>query len=170
MSEIRTYLEEKAQTPNEWLRREPRTTHPAILAAVRECPDTNNDATERFIEKRVGDLPEHRHHGHEKRDALTNQLGHEVYLARCLMHDEEAAAREAEAVAEGFAPLESVELVDGVRYEVRLGTRYSGQSVPNYAGAVQVRAKIHQGYIVFFPKGARSRYFVPSNPSLVRAI
>ena len=37
MSAIREYLELKAAEPGEWLRRQPRETHPAILQAVRDA-------------------------------------------------------------------------------------------------------------------------------------
>jgi hypothetical protein len=178
MSEIRTYLEEKAALPErEWLRRETRETHPTILAAVRQALHTippsrggviYDDDVERFVNELAGDLPEHRHHGAD-RDRLIVQLGHEVYIARSLIRDEENAALEAEALEAGYARLADVELADGGRYLIRLGTLYSGYDVPVYAAERAVRAVRDGERFVFMPKGARTRGFIASGPALVRA-
>lgn len=173
-SVIRAYLEAKAALPErEWLRREPRTTHPAILEAVRaaiESGHRHDDLIERYVEDVAGDLPEHHHHSHEQRHRLTYQLGHEVYLAKGLLDDERNRTHAAEAQSEGYAPLESVNLVDGDRYVIRTGVLYVGQSEPEYGTPCEVRAKWQPAYnrFVFLPKGARTRYFVPSGAALIR--
>lgn len=112
MSTIRAYLEETRAREGEkgWLKRDPRATHPEILEAVREfraAGGSYDDDAERFVEERAGDLPEHHHHGHDKRHelTLTYTLGHEVYIAKAILSDEENAARLAAALEEGFQPL-----------------------------------------------------------------
>lgn len=173
MSETREYLEVKAsEHPKEWLRREPRTTHPKILELVREFQAAggfNNDAAESFICDRVGDLPAHRHHGANDRHRLINQLGHEVYLATQILSDERAQAELDEARAEGFVPLEEIELQDGGRYILKQGTLYSGRSVAAFSAGVRVRARKDGARFVFMLHGAKSRAFVPSGPALAKA-
>lgn len=179
MSAIREFLEEKAALPlsNEWLRREPRGTHPDILAAVREAEDSipptpggviYDDSVEQFVNARAGDLPSHQPHG--ERDRVLAQLGHEVYIARGLLRDEVNQAAEDEALADGFAKLADVALVPEGRYLVRPGTLYSGYSVPVYGKAREVRAVNAPNGWGFLPKGARTRGFLAVSPMLVKAV
>lgn len=174
MSAVRTYLEAKTADPNpkEWLRREPRSTHPEILEHVRAFKatgDFNNDAAERYIIEQVGDLPAHHRHGHDDRHPLITQLGHEVYLANGILADEKGATQIEAAQADGFMPLDAVELVEGARYLIKLGTIYCGNDVPVYGDPKSVRAHREQGRMVFLPKGAKTRYFVPGGPALIKA-
>lgn len=176
-SEIRSYLESKAALPErEWLRREPRGTDPAILAAVREAQATikpspggviYDDDVERYVNELAGDLPAHQHHG-SGRDRLLDQLGHEVYIARTILRDEANAEAEAAALAAGYQRLADVELEDGGRYLIRCGTLYSGYEIPVYAAEREVRARRDGERFIFMPKGARTRGFLPTGPALVR--
>lgn len=171
VSEIREYLEAKAAArEGEWLRRRPKTTHPLILAAVRESGALYNDDVERAVEAAAGDLPEHYYHGHEKRHRLTKQLGHEVYIARGILDDEAAQARADEHAAAGFVSLDEFEVREGGRYIVRFGTRYVGRSEPEYGEEKTVTARRNPatGRFVFLPKGARTRGFVPTGPALIK--
>lgn len=179
-SEIRTYLEEKAALgEREWLRREPQETHPAILAAVRYVIDIHpsdrtvyDDDVEREVNGLAGDMPPHLHHGHPDRGPLVKQLGHEVYIARKTLRDEESAAEARVAAEDGFMRLdeEDVELVEGGRYIIRLGILYSGYDEPVYGKERPVKAVKDRGRFVFLPKGARTRYFVPSGPALIKPL
>lgn len=173
MSAIRDYLEAKAAgQPGEWLRREPRTTHPDIQEAVREfeaAGGTYDDDAERFVEERAGDLPAHGHHGGEDRDPLTVQLGHEVYIARRVLDDLAASEALAALQADGFVPLDESALVDGGRYVICLGTLYSGHRVPVFSRPKEVRAKRIDAGFMFLPKGARTHGFRPSHTALVKA-
>lgn len=173
MSTIRDYLETKAaEHPKEWLRRKPCTTHPDILALVREFESaggTYDDAAERFVEERAGDLPEHHHHGHEDRHALTYQLGHEVYLARLILDDEAHAEHLAALQAEGFALLDDVEIEAGSHYVLRLGVTYSGHEVPSFGEPHEVQAVRDATGWIFLPKGARTRGFKAHGPALIKA-
>lgn len=171
-SVIRAYVEAKATLPDgEWLRRSPRETHPAILQAVRDAEAqgmTYDDDVEQEVESVAGDMPAHFHHGHMKRHALTDQLGHEVYIARRLLDDEVAQSALDAALADGYVPFDPVALVDGARYWIRCGTLYVGHSVPIYGEARAVRAVREGSAWAFLPKGARTRGFRPSSPSLVK--
>jgi hypothetical protein len=176
MSEIREYLEEKAAlAENEWLRREPRTTHAAILDAVRAFEaggGTYNDDAERYVEEVAGDLPEHYHHAHEKRHRLTDQLGSEVYIAKGILRDEEATAKTEERAASGFEAvrLDGYEFKDGGRYEVSFGTLYVGRSEVSYGEAREVRAVRSGERFVLLPKRARTRGYAASGLALIRAL
>lgn len=171
MSEIRAYLEDKALTPGEWLRREPRVTHPAILELVREArqgPGVHyDDDVERFVNAKVGDLPAHERHG-AGRDRIVEQLGHEVYVARACLKDEEARAALAGFEADGFVPLEGVELADGERCLVRFGTLYSGQEVAVYGDAREARVRVTPAGRFLLPKGARTQAFATDGLTLVK--
>lgn len=174
MSDIRTYLEEKAALPeNEWLRREPRATHPEIQRLVDEfvggCTGIPyDDDTERYVEAAVGDLPEHEYHGHDNRHRLTYQLGRECYIAKHVLRDREAAEALAQAQAEGFVLLKDADVHAGERYLLRLGVLYSGRDVPDFGEVKSVRAVEYKDRIIFLPKGARTRGFVPSGPALIK--
>lgn len=167
MSEIRTYLEQKAALPeNEWLKREPRSTLPAILDEVRAYRArvgsrvAYNDDAEQAVERLAGDLPEHRYHAHPERHRLTDQLGSEVYIAQCICHDEQNAARAEELRADGFVPLEQVEEVGKV-YDVAPGIVYSGYELPSY-GKVHERCRFagrQNGRPVFLRPRARTNGF-----------
>lgn len=177
MTTIREYLEDKAAQPErEWVRRKPATTHPEILALVREFVaggGTYNDDAERFVEARAGDLPPHQYHGHPARHRLTDQLGSEVYLARSIIRDEAEAATNAALEREGFAPLDPAALIDGARYVVRFARQYVGHSVPQYGRAVEVRAHAKtDGGFMFLPKGARTRGYAATTfqPTLIKAV
>lgn len=175
MSEIRDYLEATLEREGAkgWLRRN--ATHPAILRAVRDfvdsCEDTPyDDLTERHVEAIAGDLPEHYPHGHEKRDPLTYQLGHEVYIARGVLKDEANQAEIDAATAAGFRLLDDartgVEI--GKRYTVRAGTVYVGQSLPSFGKPIPVRGRERPGGGVgFVRKGARNFVHIPT-PTLIR--
>lgn len=175
MSAIRDYLKAKvALGPNEWLRREPRDTHPEILAAVRKItasapPDRTlyDDQVEQYVNDYAGDLPRHLHHGHADRHPLVIQLGHEVYIARKIVTDEENAVRLADLHAEGFVPFADWHCHEGDRCIVRFGTLYSGYSVPVYGKPHEVRVKVFGGKLALLPKGARSRGFDPLAASSV---
>lgn len=180
MSAIRAYLEEKAALPpGEWLRREPRETLPEIADAVRAAvsslaagrrPNATvyDDEVEVYVERAAGDLPEHRYHGHPDRHPLTVQLGHECYLARCALRDEENGAALAAALADGWAQLDYAVVEDGKRYQVRRGTLYSGYRVPVYGSPGDVTARALDGSFVFVPKRARNGFRLPT-PALIRA-
>jgi hypothetical protein len=171
MSEVRSYLEAKTETPREWLRRNPRTVHPTILELVRRFVANGgiyNDDAERFVAEHVGDLPPHRRHGHENRHPITNQLGAEIYLSRSILRDEEARETEAALLAEGFVPLDQTTPESGERCTVVLGTLYSGHEVPVYAKPRQVRIHRTEDRIAFLPKGARTRGFLALGPALIR--
>jgi hypothetical protein len=145
MSEIRDYLYAKACLPEgEWLRREPRTTHPAILAAVRAAKAEGlfyDDDIERYVETVAGDLPDHHPHGHESRNILTYQLGHEVYLAKGVIGDEQKLAEIEAAKTMGFTPVDQTEIQAGTFYLVRLGTLFSGDSVPTLQEPRRMKAR-----------------------------
>jgi hypothetical protein len=171
MSAIRTYLQEKAQDSHEWLRREPRETHPEILALVREALEVlapsaggtiYDDDVERYANERAGDLPPHSRHGTEGRDPLVVQLGHEVYIARNIVRDDEARDAEAALLEEGFRPLADVEVRDGDRLTAIFGTVYSGYFVPQYGHRHAVTARMFGDRLALLPKGARSRGFDPA--------
>lgn len=177
MSKVRDYLYEKACLPEgEWLRREPRTTHLEILNAVRcfrvECEIAGrvayNDEAEQVVEREAGDLPEHRRHADPERNRLTDQLGHEVYIAQCLCADEENARRAEELRAQGFGPLEDA--VPGRRYDVAPYTIYSGHEEPTYH-AVQERCKLVEwrgGGAVFLQPRKRVNGILVGAKALVR--
>lgn len=172
MSTIREYLEEKAALePREWMRREPRTTHPEILEIVREWEANDgsyDDDAEQLVNERAGDLPAHRHHGTD-RDPLCDQLGHEVYVARRILDDEEASAQVEALRAEGYVSIDEVEIEDGAKYIVRSGTQYSGHAVPVFGDPREMRAiKADFGWM-FLPKGARSRGYRISTPAMIKA-
>lgn len=174
MTAIRDYLEAKAaERSGEWLRREPRATHPEILEAVREFEAAGggyDDDAELFIGARAGDLPPHRRHGAPDRHRLIVQLGHEIYVARGVLADERASASLAALQADGFVPLDESALVDGGRYVVCLGTLFVGRSVSVYGEPKEVRAKrIEPGRFMLMPKGARTRGFLPTKTALVKA-
>lgn len=171
MSAVRAYLNEKAATPREWLRREPRTTHPEIQALVREALATlkpspggtiYDDDVERYVNERVGDLPPHYRHAHPERHALVDQLGHEVYIARQCIRDEEAAAEIVAALDAGYVPLQDADVRDGARYLVRFGTLYTGAAVAVYGEPHEVKARMFGDTLAFMPKGARTRGFDPA--------
>jgi hypothetical protein len=171
VSEIRDYLELEAQTPGGWLRRKPRATLPAILELVREWEaggGVYNDDAERWLNERVGDLPEHERHGTENRHPLCSQLGSEIYVARCILKDERATLELEAATADGYEPLEAVALEDGARYLARFGTVYSGQDVPAFGEARAVKAVRDGDSFVLRPKGARTSYFAHVGPTLVK--
>lgn len=172
MSEIRAYLEDKAATPNEWLRRKPRVTHPAILELVREARQDlglhYDDDVERFVNERAGDLPAHERHG-AGRDPIVVQLGHEVYVARACLRDEEARAALDGLYEDGFAPFEACALEDGDRCEVRFGVLYVGREVADYGDPLEVRVRASaSGGRVFLPKGARTNGYAPTALTLVK--
>ena len=172
MSAIRAYLEEKAAMPEkEWLRRDPHTTHPDILQAVREFEEaggTYNDDAEQHVERVAGDLPEHHYHAHPERHPLTVQLGNEVYIAKGMLKDERSRAALDAAAAAGFRPLEEVTLEAGKRYTVRAGTVCIGQSVPSFGRPLLVRGEeTPRGTVGFVRKGARNFVHVPT-PTLIR--
>jgi len=174
MSEIRTYLEAKAALPEgEWLRREPRGTHPEIKQLVAEFRASGgfyDDDAERFVNEKAGDLPPHERHGSE-RDRLLKQLGNEVYLAKGELRDDVAAATLAGLVEQGFEPLDQDTITEGGRYLLCIGTLYCGQTVPSYSEPVLVRARHYppSGRFVFLPKGARTRALIVNGPALVKA-
>lgn len=165
MSEVTSYLTEKANAgEREWLRREPRYTHPEILALAREFEETGDPGHRAlgFVEARVGGLDE----------SLRQQLGHEVYVARGLLEDEKARARTEKLAESGYVRLdqENIEIKDGGRYLIRTGVTYVGREEPSFGAEQEVRAKYEGTRYVFLPKGARTRYFVPSGPALVKEI
>lgn len=170
MSEIRAYLEEKAALPpHEWLRREPRETHPAIHAAVRACIEAAprgrtvyDEDAERYVHAAAGDLPPYFRHAHPERDRLVDQLGHEVYIARKCLQDEEATAEIMAALDAGYVPLQDAEIRDGRRYLVRFGTLYSGYAVAQYGKPRELKARFFDGRLAFMPKGARTHGFDPA--------
>jgi hypothetical protein len=169
-SEIRAYLESRLEDEgkNGWLRREPKTTHPAILALVRDFERTGgvfNEDAERYVEASAGDLPEHYHHGHENRDPITYQLGHEVYLARGILTDAALRGDTDTALSDGYVPLEPDALKEGERYLVRFGTQYVGNSEVTYSDPKEVRVKITAHGPMFLPKGARSNGWMAQRPA-----
>lgn len=173
MTEVREFLEEKAALGDrEWLR-SGRTTHPRIIELVREYREIGygtDDEAERFVEAEVGDLPTHRHHGDPHRHPLTIQLGHEVYLAKGILRDEELAEEEQRALAAGFVRLEDLDglAIDGTtRYTVRFGTQYVGQNQISWGREHPVRVVVESGRIGVIPKGARNPRYV-SGPVLIR--
>jgi len=172
MSEIRNYLEAKtALGAREWLRREPRETHPEILEHVRAFQAAGgfyDDDAERYVEEQVGDLPAHRYHGHPERDPLTDQLGHEVYIAKSILRDEAARLKLEAFEADGFAPFDANTVQDGARYSLILGTLYTGRDIPDYGDPVQVRARREGTILGFLPKGARTRGYIIDRPALIR--
>jgi hypothetical protein len=172
-SEIRAYLESRLEDegPKGWLRRDPKTTHPAILALVRDFEESGgvfNEDAERYVEAAAGDLPKHYHHGHESRDPITYQLGHEVYLARGILKDEALRIEREAAYLAGYKPLEPATLQEGQRYLVRFGTQYVGQSETQYGKPKEMRVKVYDGRPMFLPKGARTNGYRAQTPALVR--
>lgn len=179
MSEIRAYLEDvrAMEGDNGWLKRE-RTTHPLILATVRAFRKeaaaarrvAYNDDVERRVEELAGDLPEHHYHAHPDRDPLTQQLGHEVYIAQCICRDEDNLERAVSLRLQGFAGLDGA--TPGRIYDVAGATLYSGYSEPTY-GAVRERCRLVRfepdGAGVFLPPRARTNGFVVQKRSLVKA-
>lgn len=169
MSAVRTYLEEKSgEPPKEWLRREPRTTHPEILEAVRDFEAAGgfyDDDAERFVNERAGDLPPHEHHGAD-RHPLIEQLGHEVYIAKGCLKDERAQADIDASIADGFTMLSGEQLEEGQRYIVRLGTLYCGQEMPTFGEPREVRVK---GKLLL-PRGARTQGYSASRTVLAQKV
>lgn len=169
MQDALSFIEEKATMPKEWLRREPRETHPAILALVREAKTDADlfydDDVERYVNERIPGMPPHERHG--ERDPLVAQLGHEVYVAKSQLSDEKNAHYLASYLAEGYTE-RTAERLDGERYTVRFGTVYVGQTVPQYGEPCPVRAKLSGGRIVLLPKGSRSKAYMHTGPILVR--
>ena len=175
MSVIREYLEEKlALGEKEWLRRDPLDTHPAILSAVCAATDPDgkalfyNDEVEQFVEECAGDLPPHRYHAHPDRHPLTYQLGHEVYIARIILREEEATADIIRALDDGFVPIADAKIVEGKCYLIRFGTLYSGYSVAQYGQPREVRAKSDGHSIVFLKKGAQTNGYRWPDHALVK--
>lgn len=158
--DVVAFLAEKAESPREWLRREPRETHPAIVEAVRVAHAggfTYDDAVVRRCEESL-----------EVPAGLLEQLGHEVYVAKGQLHDEEARAALEALKAEGYEPLDEARLEPGVRYLVRCGTLYVGRSVANYGGAFPVRAeRAPGGHVGLKRKGGRVFVHVPT-PAMIR--
>ena len=177
---IRDYLEAKLELgEKEWLRREPRTTHREILNIVRCFRITSevygrvayNDDAERAVEKEAGNLPDHYPHAHEKRHPLTNQLGHEVYIAQCICHDENNIRQAARLEAEGFVPI--TEAKHGTRYDVATATLYSGNDYPTY-GRVQEKCRVYSidapDRVVFLPFKSRVNGFYSDRHTLIREV
>lgn len=172
MSDVRDYLETHAGALGA-LRRS-HETHPAILALVREFEAGGgfyDDDAERFIETRIGDLPEHRYHGHPERDPLTDALATAIYNAKLSLRDEAASERLAALLAEGYVPLAEATIEEGARYDLRFGMLYCGRSVPDYPPeAWRVRAKRDGERFFFLPHRARTHGFAwPSGPALIRS-
>jgi hypothetical protein len=160
---VREYLEERLTLEGDkgWTRRDPRTTHPEILEAVRRFQASGGryDAdAEAFVSEQLGELP-----GPELR-----QLGHECYIAKTILRDEERAAELEELRAQGFRLLgEELELEEGKRYTVRVGTVYCGQEVPAFSAPFRVSGKAKPGGGVGpVRKGCRTFVYV-SRPALV---
>lgn len=175
-SPIRRYLETMLEHEGRggWTRRKPYVTSPLILELVREYKATttrpNNDEAERFLEERIGDMPEHYHHGHDNRHELTYQLGSEIYIAGQILDDEAARLRLIDLLDQGFRPLDTSELVEGQKYTVRSGVRYGGRDVPDYSRKdIPARAVMaHTGRWAFLPKGKRTHGFMAESPMLIR--
>lgn len=170
--EALAFLETKSLDGREWLRRSPRVTHPTILELVREARESGlfyDDDTERYCIERIPGLPPHQRHGTE-RGPLLDQLGHEVYVAKCQLDDEKATAALNEARAEGFAPATEDDLVEGQRYVVRFGTLYVGREVATFGEAHEVRVKRLGGRMALLPKGSRTRGFAPRSPMIARGV
>ncbi len=175
MSAIRGYLEEKAALPEkEWLRREPRSTHPDILEAVRTfrmAGGTYDADAERFVCHIAGDLPEWTRHGTENRDRLILQLGHEAYIAKEMLADEQSRRRAAELRAEGFVALH--EAREGKVYDVLSAVTYCGQLEPSYGKPRRGRCVgfAANGSPIFLPPRARTNGFTTDHPgALVREV
>ncbi len=173
MSDVRDYLTEKAaQGEKEWLRREPRTTHPEVLRLVREATidedarTVYDDDVERAVNEAVGDLPPHERHGAD-RNPLVRQLGHEVYIARTICRDERSRERNADLRREGYLPIGEAEPTAGERYMLRGGTLYSGYSVPVFGRARPVKLVRHGERWGYVEKRKRTAYYVPDH-ALIR--
>lgn len=106
----REYLQEKlALGGREWLRRDPRVTHPDILGAVRRAQASGLFYDLDVLEFATEDL------GIPK-GPLVAQLAHEVYIAKGCLRDEDARIRMAAALSEGFVRLEDAVVEEGGRY------------------------------------------------------
>ena len=151
---VSAYLEEKAETPREWLRREPHETHPEILKLVRDAIGDglhyDLDVLERVRE--TADLAT---------GPLVAQLAHEVYIARGVIRDQEADAALEALKANGYERFGDRGLEPGTRCTLRVGTVYVGRRVADYGRPIQVRAKRKPGGgIGFVRKGHQN--FDPS--------
>ncbi len=158
--DVFAYLDEKELDPKEWLRREPRSTHPDILGLVRSMLADGLHYDSDLL----------RHAAEALGVEETRHLGSEIYVARGIIRDEEAATKMDQALEDGYAPLSFADLTVGTRYAVRFGTVYAGRTVPEYGDPVPVRAASDQGRVVLMPKGAKTRYIMPSGPALVKAL
>lgn len=164
MSVVRDYLAETREREGEkgWLRREPRATHPEILALVREAVTTAglfyDYDVNAYVNEKVADLAPHE--GHPPRDPLVAQLGHEVYIARGALADEARRERIAALRGEGYRGLYECAVADGEHVTIRIGTVYVGSEVPDYGQAFEARAVVKDGQVEFAPKGTRVQRYL----------
>lgn len=171
-TDVRDYLTEKAALgEKEWLRREPRTTHPEILSLVRDLTveedarTVYDDDVERAVNEAVGDLPPHERHGAD-RHPLVKQLAHEVYIARTICRDWRSLEKIEALGDDGFVWLAAAEPVVGGRYMLRCGTLYSGYSVPVFGPARAVTLGQSARGWTFTEKRKRTAYYLPDHALL----
>lgn len=136
MNAVNEYLYEKVQLPEgEWLRREPRRTHPLIREAVREAKGPRglfyDDDVNRFVAELYA-VPS------EPNDLLLKQLVHETYIAKGEISDEEAQAEIDASVADGYTLGDLHDLPEG-RYWLRFPTTFVGRAVANFSAAKEYR-------------------------------